>query len=68
MRYNDYINLISKVENFPVVGTNEWGENVMIEHYNGEDPYFKITTFQNNSWTRIIYLYQNGNFEEHYEK
>ena len=68
MRYQDYLDTLSQVKSFPVVGVNEWGENVMIEHHNGDDPYFKITTFQNNNWTRIIYLYKSGNFEEHYEK
>ena len=68
MTYKDYLNSLRETKNFPVVGTNEFGENVMIEHYNGDDPYFKITTFQNNNWTRIVYVYQSGNFEEHYEK
>lgn len=68
MGYQDYVDLLSKVKSFPVAGINEYGENVMIEHYDGKDPCFKITTFQNNNWTRIIYLYKSGNFEEHYEK
>ena len=68
MTYEDYYNSLNKVQNFPVVGTNEHGENVMIEYYDGSDPCFKVTTFQNNNWTRIVYLYKSGNFEEHYEK
>jgi hypothetical protein len=68
MIYCDYFNALSEVKKFPVVGTNEWGENVIIEHYDGDDPCFKVTTFQNNDWVRIIYVYKSGNFEEIYEK
>lgn len=68
MTYYDYFNALSEVKNFPVVGANEWGEHVMIEYCDGEDPYFKVTTFQNNDWVRIIYVYKSGNFEEIYER
>lgn len=68
MTYYDYFDALSEVKNFPVVGTNEWGENVIIEHCDGEDPCFKITTFQNNDWVRVVYVYKSGNFEEIYER
>lgn len=70
MDYYDYLNLTKKFkcENFPVAGINEDGENVMIEHYDENEPYFKVTTFQHNSWARINYYYEDGSTEEIYEK
>lgn len=68
MTYYDYLYLTKEYKDFPVAGTNEYGENVMIEHYDGDWPYFKVTTFQSNDWVRINYFYQNGDVDEIYEK
>lgn len=68
MTYYDYLDLTKECENFPVVGTNEYGENVMIERYDGDEPYFKVTTFQSNEWIRINYFYKSGNVDEIYER
>ena len=70
MGYYDYLDLIKEFncEDFPVAGVNEDGEHAIIEHYNGDDPYFKITTLQHNGWTRINYYYEDGSREELYER
>lgn len=70
MGYYDYLDLTKEfnLEDFPIAGKNENGENVMIEHYDGDDPYFKVTTFQNNNWVRINYYYEDGSTEEIYER
>ena len=68
MTYEDYEELTKEIKGFPVAGTNENGECVMIDHYGGDEPYFKVTTFQNNDWIRILHVYKNGNIDEIYEK
>lgn len=68
MTYCDCLDLIKDFEICPIAGKNEDGENVMIEHYDAGEPYFKITTFQKNGWARINYLYKGGSVEEIYEK
>ena len=68
MTYGDYEELTKEIKEFPVVGANENGEHVMIDHYDGDEPYFKVTTFQNNDWIRILYVYKNGNMDEIYER
>lgn len=68
MTYYDYLDLTKDIYGFPVAGTNEYGENVMIEHYDGDEPYFKVTTFQSNEWIRINYFYKGGNVDEIYER
>ena len=40
----------------------------MIERYDGDEPYFKVTTFQDNGWIRINYFYKGGNVDEIYER
>lgn len=68
MTYYDYLDLTKEFSSFPIAGKNENGENVMIEHYDGDEPYFKVTTFQNNGWTRINCYHKDGSIEEIYEK
>jgi hypothetical protein len=68
MSYDECLELTRDFESFPVAGVNENGENVMVEHYGGDDPYFKVTTFQNNGWARINNYYKDGSMEEIYEK
>ena len=68
MTYYEYLNLTKEYEEFPVVGTNEYGENVMIERYDGSEPCFKVTTFQSNDWVRINFVYQDGTVDEFYER
>lgn len=70
MGYDDYLELTKKFdhEDFPVAGFNENGERVIIDRYDGERKYFKVTTFQDNNWIRMNYYYQDGSFDEIYEK
>ena len=70
MTYYDYLDLTNqfKPEEFPVAGMNENGERVVIDRYDGEEAYFKVTTFQNNDWIRVNYYYQDGSVDEIYER
>ena len=49
----------------PVAGTNEYGENIIIERGKG---FFRLTTAQHNGWVRINTHYENGTSEETYSK
>ena len=70
MGYHDYLDLTEefKREDFPVVGLNENGERVVIDRYDGDESYFKVTTYQNNNWIRINYFYKDGSVDEIYER
>lgn len=68
MTYHDYLDIVNKFSGSIVAGTNENGERVIIEHYDEDEPYFKVTTFQNNDWIRINYFYKDGSTEEIYER
>lgn len=70
MTYYDYLELTKRFdyEDFPVAGFNENAERVIIDRNDGEDKYFKVTTFQNNNWIRVNYYHQDGTTEEIYEK
>ena len=68
MTYHELFDITKKFSGSIVAGTNENGERVVIEHYRGDEPYFKVTTFQNNNWTRINYYYKDGSTEEIYER
>ena len=54
----------------PLCGKNVDGENVIIEQ--GKEPgsgnFFRLTTAQDNGWTRINILYENGDREEFFRK
>ena len=64
MTYKELQQLV-KYHELPVCGKNEDGENVIVEHGNC---YFKVTTAQNNGWTRINVYHANGTTEETYQK
>lgn len=70
MGYHDYLDLTEefKSEDFPVAGLNENGERVIIDRYDGDESYFKVTTYQNNDWIRINYFYKDGSVDEIYER
>lgn len=53
---------------FPLAGKNSDGENVIVEHGQDEQKFFKLTTSQKNGWLRINYIYEDGTSEELYEK
>lgn len=70
MGYHDYLDLTEefKCEDFPVAGLNDSGERVVIDRYDGDESYFKVTTYQNNDWIRINYFYKDGSVDEIYER
>lgn len=56
-------------KHLPLNGTNENGENIIIQiGANSHDVYFKVTTVQHNGWCRVNYYYEDGRMEEMYEK
>lgn len=63
---------LTEGKTFPICGTNEDGENVIIEHgYNEEwsgGKFFKLTTAQHNGWMRTNYIFEDGTVEELYKK
>ena len=53
----------------PIDAINENGEFTLIEGgCNGADPYYRVTTAQQNGWLRINYIYKSGMREEMFEK
>lgn len=62
-----YTRLLNSVKEFPSHGTNENGENVLVEHGENENGRFISTqTFQENNWIRVNVYYKNGDCEEFY--
>ena len=54
----------------PLSAKNENGELVIIEERFSEEgnPYYKLTTVQNNNWCRINCYYADGTINETYER
>ena len=54
----------------PLSAKNENGELVIIEERKDTDgnPYYKLTTVQNNNWCRINCYYADGTIDETYER
>ena len=76
MTYKELQSLTESMS-LPVAGTNDSGENVIVEHHidkwtyddeSWERRYFKLTTAQHNGWTRHNYIYEDGDCEEFYSK
>lgn len=74
-----YAKLAKRTEGhtLPLAGTNEDGENVIIDRgcdkwsYAGdswERNFFKLTTAQHNGWTRVNFVYEDGSTDEFYTK
>lgn len=60
---------MTKRMEFPLMGTNEDGETVIVEHGSLDGvEFFKTTTAQKNNWCRINYYYANGYSEELYTR
>ena len=57
-------------EELPISAKNENGELVIIEERKDTDgnPYYKLTTVQNNNWCRINCYYADGTIDETYER
>ena len=60
---------ITKGKMLPINAENENKERVIIEKfYNGYMKYYQLFTFQSNDWVRINRYYEDGSFDETYEK
>ena len=64
MTYQE-LSRLCKGKRLPICGTNEDGENIIIEQGCG---FFKLTTAQHNGWTRINYICRDGSSDELYKK
>lgn len=60
---------ITKGKTLPLNAENEDKERVVIEKLrNGDMKYYQLSTFQNNDWVRVNRYYEDGSFDETYEK
>lgn len=71
MGYEEIENMVDKYDlsDFPIVGTNENSENIIIyigKNENGK--YFEVHTFQKNNWIRVNRYYNDGTTEEWFDK
>ena len=63
MTYKE-LNAVFAGKSFPLAAKNSDGENIIIERGKG---FFKLTTAQQNGWTRHNMIFENGNADEFYE-
>lgn len=71
MVYEEIENMVDKYDlsDFPLCGTNEDGENIIIYIRKDENgKYFEVHTFQKNNWIRVNRYYNDGNTEEWFDK
>lgn len=61
---------ITQDKTFPLTAENENGETIIIEKDKTEtnEPYFVLTTIQENNWCRINEYYEDGTVTETFEK
>ena len=60
---------ITKGKTLPLVAENDKGERIIIEKCNNGDlNYYQLNTFQKNDWVRINRYYEDGSFDETYER
>ena len=64
------ITLLKAEESYRFRQKNENGELVIIDERFSEEgnPYYKLTTVQNNNWCRINCYYADGTIDETYER
>ena len=68
MDFNELM-IVAAEEGRVFAAVNENGENMLISYdYNGGDRYFRVETAQNNGWTRINYIFEDGTREEIFKK
>ncbi len=76
MTYAD-LKKLTEGKELPLAATNEHVENVIIQHFvdkwsyedlKWERPYFHVTAAQHNGWARINLIYEDGSFEEMYQR
>ncbi len=71
MGYEEIENMVDKydVTDFPIAGTNENSENIIIYIRKDENgKYFEVHTFQKNNWIRVNTYYDDGTTEEWFDK
>ena len=60
---------ITKGKTLPLVAENEEKERIVVEKlHNGDMKYYQLSTFQSNDWVRINRHYEDGSFDETYER
>lgn len=68
MTYQEFKS-ITDGKQLPISGKNDNNENVIISHGTIDGrKYYKLTTAQNNGWTRFNYIYEDGDTEESFTK
>jgi len=68
MNFNEIEKLVIG-KKLPLVGENESGETVIVSGgVNEIGKYYKTETAQNNGWMRVNIYYENGTYEETYDK
>ena len=68
MNYQKLAEII-KGETIPLTAENGDKERVIIEKlHNGDMEYYQLSTFQCNGWVRINRYYEDGSFDETYER
>lgn len=71
MDYFEIENMVDSFDkaDFPVAGTNENNENIIIYMRKDENgKYFEVHTFQKNNWIRVNRFYSDGTTEEWFDK
>lgn len=60
---------LTKEKALPITAENDDRERIIIEKCNNGDlNYYQLSTFQNNDWIRINRYYEDGSYDETYEK
>jgi hypothetical protein len=64
------LNELTTGRTFPLAAENQDGEVVIIEAGRNKsgDRFFRLTTAQDNGWTRINYIWEDGTIEELFQK
>lgn len=71
--YEDFVDLLKQngktISNLPLMGKNQDGEDVILSfHKTADGKYFKTETIQNNNWIKISIYWEDGTYEEMYDK
>lgn len=66
----EYIKKITEGHTFPLSGTSDKGEPIIVEEGRTEDGehYYRVEIAQDNDWIRVEEYYSDGTVTESYEK
>lgn len=63
------LEILTKGRSLPISAENEDKERILIEKCsNGDLNYYQLHTFQKNDWIRVNRYYEDGSYDETYEK